>query len=164
MTLQEAIAHAGETAGRCGEGSMCARDHEQLAEWLEELQQYKSTGLEPEQAKEISNLLGMSLGSNGIPTWDELSEIIKARRDRRLVVLPCVPALGAYSSNEVFIIVDGEIYTDYVTEAYIGQNSDGDLECLFSTLDGEGFSQRDIGKTVFLTKEEVERVLDMEGK
>lgn len=39
MTIDEAIAHAREVASQgCAE---CNRDHEQLAEWLEELKIYK---------------------------------------------------------------------------------------------------------------------------
>lgn len=71
----------------------------------------------------------------------------------------CSGTLRAYLCNEVFVLEDGEIYRDHVTEACIGQDSDGDLDCLLSTLDGETFSQREIGKTVFLTEEEAERAL-----
>lgn len=39
MTLDEAITHAREVAQRGGE---CAKDHEQLAEWLEELRKLKT--------------------------------------------------------------------------------------------------------------------------
>ena len=39
MTLDEAITHAREIAGRGGE---CAEDHEQLAEWLEELRKLRA--------------------------------------------------------------------------------------------------------------------------
>ena len=38
MTLDEAIDHAREIAGGCGE---CADEHRQLAEWLEELKALK---------------------------------------------------------------------------------------------------------------------------
>lgn len=39
MTLDEAINHAKEIAAKGGE---CAKDHEQLAEWLEELRKLKT--------------------------------------------------------------------------------------------------------------------------
>ena len=42
MTLDEAIVHCREKA--CGDCA-CAEDHKQLAEWLEELQQYKEHGI-----------------------------------------------------------------------------------------------------------------------
>lgn len=39
MTLEEAIIHCKEKA--C-DNTQCAREHKQLAEWLEELQQYRN--------------------------------------------------------------------------------------------------------------------------
>lgn len=50
MTIQEAIKHAREVADKkykegflcCANSVECAKEHEQLAEWLEELQQYKA--------------------------------------------------------------------------------------------------------------------------
>ena len=40
MTLDEAIEHAREKANGCGE---CAKEHQQLAEWLEELKQFRES-------------------------------------------------------------------------------------------------------------------------
>ena len=48
MTLDEAITHAREVASRKFDDRVhcirCAEEHEQLAEWLEELKQYKEIG------------------------------------------------------------------------------------------------------------------------
>ena len=48
MTLDEAIVHAREVASRKFDDRVhcikCAEEHEQLAEWLEELKQYRATG------------------------------------------------------------------------------------------------------------------------
>jgi len=41
MTLDEAIVHAREVAASLGDCSECAKDHLQLAEWLEELKAYR---------------------------------------------------------------------------------------------------------------------------
>lgn len=41
MTLDEAIDHAKEVAKRCDK---CGEEHKQLAEWLEELKQYRKLG------------------------------------------------------------------------------------------------------------------------
>ena len=140
-----------------------------VQEILARLAAYEDTGMDPEEIERIVDAYGrgMTLRQEtgerlrlirSIST-DRLRELVQADKDGRVWVLPCVPALRAYLCNEVFVIEDGEIYRDHVTEAYIGQNSDGDLECLLSTLDGETFSQREIGKTVFLTEEEAEKVL-----
>lgn len=46
MTIDEAIVHAREVASRMFDDRVhcikCAEEHEQLAEWLEELQQYRA--------------------------------------------------------------------------------------------------------------------------
>ena len=48
MTIDEAIAHAREVASRKFDDRVhcirCAEEHEQLAEWLEELKQYRAIG------------------------------------------------------------------------------------------------------------------------
>lgn len=42
MTLEKAIEHAREVAENENCGEECCEQHRQLAEWLEELQQYKN--------------------------------------------------------------------------------------------------------------------------
>ena len=48
MTIDEAIVHAREVASRKFDDRVhcirCAEEHEQLAEWLEELKQYRAIG------------------------------------------------------------------------------------------------------------------------
>lgn len=48
MTIDEAIIHAREVASRKFDDRIhcikCAEEHEQLAEWLEELKQYRAIG------------------------------------------------------------------------------------------------------------------------
>ena len=47
MKLDEAIQHCEARAKvDCSE---CAKEHRQLAEWLQELQKYKDTGLTPQE-------------------------------------------------------------------------------------------------------------------
>ena len=52
MTLDEAIVHAREVASRKFDDRVhcirCAEEHEQLAEWLEELKQYRAIGTQDE--------------------------------------------------------------------------------------------------------------------
>lgn len=65
MTLQEAIEHCKEVAsgateqGKCAE---CADDHRQLAEWLEELQQYRKYASSPLAVNEMHNQLCLECG------------------------------------------------------------------------------------------------------
>ncbi len=50
MNIDEAITHAREVAEGCpAEDRQCAYQHDELAEWLEELKAYKATGLKPEE-------------------------------------------------------------------------------------------------------------------
>ena len=52
MTIDEAIIHAREVASRKFDDGVhcikCAEEHEQLAEWLEELKQYRAIGTQEE--------------------------------------------------------------------------------------------------------------------
>lgn len=52
MTIDEAIVHAREVASRKFDDRVhcikCAEEHEQLAEWLEELKQYRAIGTQDE--------------------------------------------------------------------------------------------------------------------
>ncbi|SBW02476.1 hypothetical protein KL86CLO1_11652 [uncultured Eubacteriales bacterium] len=67
MELQEAIIHTRQVAEGCGVDSCdCAYQHDQLGDWLEELQTYRALG-----------------------TVEQLAQFAQAQQDGRLVVLPC---------------------------------------------------------------------------
>lgn len=57
MTLQEAIDHAREVANGLRPNidgcSECAKQHGQLADWLEELQKFKSIGTTPDDVQPL---------------------------------------------------------------------------------------------------------------
>lgn len=156
MTLQEAIAHARETAGRCGEGLMCAREHEQLADWLEELQRYKDTGLEPEEIVSMRHTLN--------EYHKDADQLLRAKVEGRLVVLPCkvgetawvkdragVPREMRLCSPDIRFVCTDE---DNLCMALCNRKPDG--FCAYR-LRNDG---SDIGKTVFRTREEAESVLN----
>lgn len=68
MTLDEAIEHAREVSSqKCAE---CKKEHEQLANWLEELRQLK-------------NVIGDTYDIN------KLKKLVEADKDGRCIVLPC---------------------------------------------------------------------------
>lgn len=94
MDIKEAIQHCREVAaghteqGKCSE---CAAEHNQLADWLEELVAYKSIGLMPEEVNAIKNaLMGREIAKikefDGV-SINRLQELVKAEKNRRLVVL-----------------------------------------------------------------------------
>ena len=65
MTLEEAIEHCEERAKICDE---CGKEHDQLAEWLKEVQQYREIGTLEEFEK-------LKLAENGI-IWGLIDEYV----------------------------------------------------------------------------------------
>ena len=54
MTLDEAIRHCREVAEGCPGGDrQCGYQHDQLADWLEELKAYRATGMTPERVETL---------------------------------------------------------------------------------------------------------------
>ena len=109
------------------------------------LASYEDTGLSPQacaQAREAGKVL-----SSCDISFRRLAELLTADRDGRLVVLPC--KLGTKVYRIRYEIAD---YPD-----------DPDLEIADTWFTPE--YRDDIGKTVFLTREEAERAMqEMEGK
>lgn len=52
--IDEAINHSRDIAKACEKNSGCQVEHYQLAEWLEELKEYRLTGFLPEEIKEMA--------------------------------------------------------------------------------------------------------------
>lgn len=132
LTLEEAIVHAKEVAEKNYRGAdfesidsvdddikanciKCAEEHEQLAEWLEELKSYKD------------------LDEQGL-----------------LVRLPC--KVG----DSVFIIVGKDISRQGIRKIEISDNS-----IIFKTNRQKRiFNVAELGKTVFLAREDAEKKLE----
>ena len=118
---------------------------------------YEDTGLTPEEIKApftedaMINLAAQALGVEP----SRLREIAEADKDGRVVVLPCkvgdtvyFALIGRIIEKQVFSIVS----FSNSTRIYCGGTS-------------EYFRPEDIGKTLFLTREEAEKALwGMEGK
>ena len=118
---------------------------------------YEDTGLTPEKIKApftedtMINLAAQALGVEA----ERLRELAEADKDGRLVMLPCkvgdtvyFALLGRIIEKQVFSIVS----FSNSTRIYCGGTS-------------EYFRPEDIGKTVFLSREEAEKALQkMEGK
>ena len=127
---------------------------------VERLAAYEETGLTPEEAKRMSNIL-MDVGIDYNCSWEyvknwlldaRLRELAEADKDGRLVVLPCKvgDGLWTFCSHPV-----EQVYSFTVTD--------------ISTLNGRTMlntsrcgvvDARDVGKTVFLTREEAEAALE----
>lgn len=129
---------------------------------VERLAAYEDTGLEPREVsaivKERSDLCTVIGECGGI---DRLRELAEADKDGRMVVLPVKPVLTPIISSMVYIIDDGDIYEDALYEADVGMSESGKTNVVYTTLSDQMiFEQADIGKTVFLTREEAEKVLE----
>ena len=123
---------------------------------------YEDSELEPEEVsaliKDWSDLRTIIGECGGI---DRLRELAKADKDGRVVVLPVKPVLAPILSSMLYIIEDGDIYEDALYEAVVGMSENGKMNVVYTTLSDQIiFEQADIGKTVFLTREEAKKALE----
>lgn len=135
----------------------------------ERLAAYEDSGLTPKEVKQMSNIL-MDVGIDYNCSWeyvknwlldDRLRELAEADKDERVVVLPVKPVLTPILSSMLYIIEDGEIYEDALYEAVVGMSESGKVNVVYTTLSDQiFFEQADIGKTVFLTREEAKKALE----
>lgn len=116
---------------------------------------YEDTGLTPEACAEAREA-GKVLSSCDI-SFRRLAELLKADKDGRVVVLPVRPVLTQSIGSMLYIIEEGEIVEDSLCEALAGMGSNGEINIFYTTLSDQiSFEQADIGKTVFLAREEAE--------
>lgn len=112
-------------------------DNPIMCKMLLRLAAYEDTGLEPEICAEYKKFEDEIVASG--KTFNHLIELLRAEKEGRLVVLPVRPVLT---------------------------QSNGEINIFYTTLDDQVlFEQADIGKTVFLTREEAEKALEnMNGR
>ena len=128
---------------------------------------YEDTGLTPEEvlpkdkADEIALKLMRLADLESLCSYTRLRELAEADKEGRVVVLPVRPVLTQSIGSMLYIIEDGEIVEDSLCEALIGMASNGEINIFYTTLSDQiSFEQADIGKTVFLTREEAEKALE----
>ena len=137
----------------CEDGSCSARKV-----W-ERLKAYEETGLEPAMCANYKTFEDEAI-SKGV-TFKRIVALMEADRAGRLVVLPVRPVLTQSIGSMLYIIEDGEIVEDSLCEALVGMGSNGEINIFYTTLSDQiSFEQADIGKTVFLTREEAEKALE----
>lgn len=122
---------------------------------------YEDTGREPEEIdmdhEAAETLRQLCRGCD----LDRLEELVEADKGGRLVVLPVKPVLTPILSGMLYIIEDGDIYEDALYEAVVGMSESGKVNVVYTTLSDQIiFEQADIGKTVFLTREEAKKALE----
>ena len=114
---------------------------------------YEDTGMEPEEindmALEVATLKTIESMYGGLGKPDHIRDILQAEQDGRLVVLPCNVGDHVWADGREAIVV---WFFGYKTERY--------LHAQF--LDNAEYTDipfYEIGKTVFLTREEAEAAL-----
>ena len=114
------------------------------------LQKYLDTGLTPEECQDVKAIIKYAF-AGGKSKVERVRELLRAHREGRVVVLPCKVGDTVWT------------YCDYPAKK-VYQSAVTDI----STLNGRTMlntsqcgvvDARDIGKTVFLTREEAEETL-----
>ena len=129
----------------------------------ERLAAYEDTGLMPEEvlpkdkADEIALKLMRLADLESLCSYDHLRELAEADKEGRVVVLPCRQGdeLWTYCNHQV-----KRVYSFTVSDV-----STLNGRTVLNTLGLGTIRPEDIGKTVFLSREEAEKALqEMEGK
>lgn len=126
------------------------------------LRQYLDTGLTPESVETLKlSMMGKAIAEikefNGLPV-DRLRELAEADKDGRLVVLPCKvgdrlyevtgrKTISVYKVRAIRVELFGLFIEWDIVEGFVWQSL-------------SGINAGDIGKTVFLTREEAEKALE----
>ena len=124
---------------------------------VERLAAYEDTGLTPERCAEFARadaegryIVMRDAEQEGVARLRELAE---ADKDGRVVVLPC-------KVGDTVYWVNGAVITECKVHR-IQKNRNGLYICLKSNVSHGAFrADLSIGKTVFLTREEAEKVLE----
>lgn len=133
-------------------GSYDIWDEDLLEKQIDRLAAYEDSGLEPEQVLELKSFTqgGIHKIDDG---WKHVQELLQAEQDSRLVVLPCKAGSLIYVGRRPAIITR---FFGYVRERY--------FHAVFCDENkGIDIPFEELGKTVFLTREEAEASLAQEG-
>ena len=123
---------------------------ELLYEIANRLAEYEDTRLEPEKIVFLKNVVDDAFSDK--PEFTEhIRELLRAEKDGRLVVLPCKVGDTIYRCGDPI----KKIYEWQI--AYVEVYED---ETVFIDDSDNTFVEADIGKTVFLTREEAEKALE----
>lgn len=130
---------------------------------------YEDTGLEPEQCENAKAIIESAF-SDDTSKAERIRELLKADRDGRLVVLPCKDWLDVVFGDQVlFWGIDRDYMEQPIREISVDDADrigwyDGYKTVFLKGTDENGeaweFYPEEIGKTVFLTREEAEKALE----
>lgn len=134
---------------------------------IDRLAAYEDTGLEPKEVKSLDWERRMEEERKLAAMWgygidpDRLTDIIDAEKEGRLLVLPCNVGDTVYTAQRGVI---SELFVEHFELYNVGIWVSWHLMSgLYGNFRMDGFPASDIGKTVFLTREEAEAALAKEG-
>lgn len=149
--------HYMKCSGNCNADMDCI-DCPSFDRLVERLAAYEDTGLTPAEVHSMSGeWCAMMSVLNSIGSYDRLRELAEADRDGRVVVLPC--KVG----QRVFALLDTD---KHISECEVKQIGMGNkigfigLEPIGARGREYGVALNGFGKTVFLTREAVEKALE----
>ena len=124
---------------------------------------YEETGLTPESVEALKlSMMGKAILEikefDGLPI-DRLRELAKADKAGRLVVLPCKVGDTVWITGSVRRLYSEKVRTFFCGNPSYGRGmADNSVQMIRTT--GCDIPIREFGKTVFLTREEAEKVLE----
>lgn len=138
----QAVFH--ECHGTCGtcDGANCYC----IGPMVDRLSAYEDTGLEPEEIEEHEATYNECLTRTYGPFKQKISQWLQAERTGRLVALPCKVGDHVWADGREAIVV---WFFGYKTERYLHAQ-------FFDNAEHTDIPFYEIGKTVFLTREEAE--------
>ena len=138
-------------------GHVHAVPTEDLDQAMMRLAAYEDTGMEPEQC-ENAKVIIESAFSDDTSKSERIRELLKADKDGRLVVLPCKvgdrlyevtgrKTISVYKVKAIRVELFGLFIEWDIVEGFVWQSL-------------SGINAGEIGKTVFLNREEAEKALE----
>ena len=129
------------------------------------LSEYEDTGLEPDEILTCKELAEAAYAFiflkeyKSLGTIDPMRELLKAEKDGRLVVPPCKVGDTVWIKGDKFPaeIEEIRITDDGIYFAYVEYDRGYEETEVWDNCE---FTLSDIGKTVFLTREEAEKALE----
>ena len=134
---------------------------------VERLAAYEDTGLTPEEVKAPfteDTMINLAAQAMGVEP-SRLRELAEADKDGRVVVLPCKVGDTVWIVGTVRKLYSAKVRTFFCghPSAVRGDDDGGHIHMIRTTECD--IQMQELGKTVFLTREEAEKALqEMEGK
>ena len=135
----------------CPYNGMCS----QRQTW-ERLKEYEDTGFDPEEIADFMKRWEQTVEIGGMLKKyciDHIRDLLQAEQDGRLVVLPCKVGDHVWADGREAIVV---WFFGYETERYLHAQ-------FYDNMQYIDIPFTEIGKTVFLTREEAEAALSEKG-